>query len=592
MVLSFGCVYVIQGSDVPSDLSQSEIAHNFLGLIKKFLQGIARLDYYESDGLYIDLPDNKIFKIWWADKGSGNILRPFASPKVTIEDIDGECLLQQNNKDIKDNQFSLGTLLKLFIKTKIKTAVHTLLEAYKDSLNGWGWLLNSKLSAVEVFGLKLYLLMKHDFGKNVDRKKIEIIRLLFRLSQSDIVSIFDSEHSLFSYLPTSLFEKLKIDANWLAFIDDMWKKLRLNARKYTFDDDGVYDVNQMGIFVCGYEFSNKYDAQECFETIKNKSNYSYADFRNDVEKNTQLKYFGVSNNFKEFGKITKESHIASLPEKVKEWSLAVSGGAKVALIEVNEKKYWVVYANDKLSTIDSIHMILICFLKAMEEYKGIKAQNNTDVSVRAQYTQETSKEREQILRDIEDLEKEKIKLQEQLFPRKQKADSFLKEIKSLESVHGCSVFDKKALEDVRSSYKKLVDEINIVENNVKRIEKTIRDLRNSPKYFLGEYEIKDIRKITIWQLVLEVFIKSPEFKHVLADINCVEQYKIVKDNLYKRIGNILNNSIDFEKNQEMWGYIVASIFPDLNGYLADIKKDKKDQKNISSDTFLNALLGV
>jgi hypothetical protein len=78
---------------------------------------------------------------------------------------------------------------------------------------------------------------------------------------------------------------------------------------------------------------------------------------------------------------------------------------------------------------------------------------------------------------------------------------------------------------------------------------------------------------------------------VLQDINVVEQYKIVKDNLYKRMGNILKNSSDFEKNPEIWSYVIASMFPELHGYIADLKH-KQASQDTYYDTVLNALLGI
>ena len=68
-LLSFVSVVIPHALDRKSDSTSLSLNPNeekeqdFARLIKKNLQYLKELDYYESEGLSIDLPGNKIFKI-------------------------------------------------------------------------------------------------------------------------------------------------------------------------------------------------------------------------------------------------------------------------------------------------------------------------------------------------------------------------------------------------------------------------------------------------------------------------------------------------------------------------------------------------
>ncbi|MCK4650602.1 hypothetical protein KAT08_00345 [Candidatus Babeliales bacterium] len=573
------------------DLKSKKDSKDFSKLIEKNLRNLKDLDYYESEGLSIILPGNKVFKVCWHDKGSGNILSPFESVKAVIEDLDGKTDINDSKKKDPD-KFSLEDFAKLFIKTKIKKSLQSFYGDYKQMFGSWGWLIKNELSSVEVFAIKLVLLMIHDFGDKEINRKIEILRLLFRLSQSKVFNLLDKKSSVFSYLPKDLSEKLKINISeeWQEFIDKMWKGLTEGLNNHNFDKDGQFDKNSFGVMACGFVFDESLEALECFEKLSNKKNYTEIDFQDEVEKNVSWHY-NTYKNFKDFGRISSNTELDFIPEKIKKEILSVIDFPKVKLINVSDTQSWIIYVSDKLSLFETINLLFSVLIKGFEEYKEIKKENDGFMQENENEFK-NSEEMEKILRRIEQLEKKKNDLKISFYYAGEKAQKTFFELEEKEKKAGSykSKLSMALIKKAKEKYKKDVENRDKLKNKLEIVEKEIYKLKSTPEYFLSDYDVKHLEKNGIWGLVIDSFVNSPELKRVLSDINCAEKYKIVKSNLYKRIVYIFKKSQNVKENFELWNYILTSIFPDLTSLMEDLKVEWKD--NGFYDEILNSVFGL
>ena len=176
--------------------------------------------------------------------------------------------------------------------------------------------------------------MNHSFKGQEIRQKVEVLRLLVRLSQSGVFKILDKNKPLSSYIPKNfieIFAGTSISQQWIDFIDNMWKTLAEGTAKCEFGADGAFNKNQLGISCSGFVFNNSNLAQFCFDKLKNKQDDDVSDLKEIIETIVKVsdgeivcfedfKKFGDMSNYlfvgqKDFGRVNSDS--TDLPEKLK-----------------------------------------------------------------------------------------------------------------------------------------------------------------------------------------------------------------------------------------------------------------------------------
>ncbi len=554
----------------------------FFSLIKQDWQEINELNYFKADKLLIDLPNNQAFEISWGFGGSGDILTPFPALKFDLKSFDSEKV--QSDEEQKNKNF-WQNLVKTFLKSKAKKKIKDKLGEYTKDLPALEWLLKAKNSPVATFTLKLWLLSRYQFDGQEIRKKVEILRLLFRLAQSGVLNILDHNKSLFSYLPEEVNEVLNenISHDLRNFIDDMWTGLGKGFKQYEFDKDGSYNKDKVGIRVYGFVFNDKDFAQECFDksvisgfisedelvqNVKKKSD-TCNEYHPDIidikrfldVKDTSYKF--VSDH--DFGRINGDTKVSLeladyLPEEIKENVLACDDFPKVLMVE-NGNEFWVIYVKDKLAFWDTVKLSFVSLLKAFEEYRQIRIKGNDIVNIDQEPIKLTNEQRE----ELENLLGKKMIRIKELELYEAKIGQQKKVVQKKEAAGVKSQFYKDSLRLAKKKLNNLIKEKENCENDLKIVNKRIRDLelKANSVLDLSSDDDKNLGK-NILKLLLKVFVHSPELKGMFTAFNGKDViYKLIKENLLKRLAYILRDSENFEDNIEIYEYIIGELFPEL-----------------------------
>ncbi len=584
--------------------------NRFVELCQENIKGIMDADFYTSTKLSFALPNNRRIEIELGDqeKGSGNIFREFPTIKARI--LEPSCGV---SNEVKNKEFSLMDLAIILGKNELRKILENDLDCLKD-LPFISWISDLKVTPIKFFALKLFLLMKHDFGGNNFRKKIEIVRLLFRLSQSEQFNLVDQDRPLSSYLPDDvkryvreLMPVSKDGFNWLKFIDEMWLGLGSGFKDYEFAQDGAFNRSKIGIDICGFIFSNAELAQKCCNMLKNNPNCKKANLDELVKdavdnfggqvisykkfmrlKKSREKYNFAA--FKDFGKIKDDQD--SLPKELKDKLLSSSTFPRVAMHSVSDDEIWVVFACDGLNMVDTSKLLFVTMLKAFKEYAQIRAQEPA-VSLEDAFSQEELEAKaEKVEEDANNLEQFNIEKKELEYRKALiifKLKNLEKDIEKRRVKASKSLIEKELLKQKEDEYQHLITEKEGYEKELDTLEKEIRNLQDSsffPIKLIGE------EKTGLFGVVNTFFnalIQSPELKEMFAILNSDnEMYKAIKDTLLQRVAVILKTSEHVRDNLEVYEYIFETLLPDLKESFDFVVKDIKN----STQGIMPLMLGL
>lgn len=598
-VVLFTNVFSLNINCMSSDSSEGVQKTSVVELIKNDLEIFKGTNYFTAKEVLVPLSDKKAVNIYWGFGGSGDILKSFPALEIRVDDLKGD---QDSSKESK---FSWQKILALFFKKKIQNKVEVF--SGSDLTN---WFLKAKNSGLPTFVLKLFLLGNYDFEGQEIRQKVEMCRLLFRLLNSEIFTLFDHSKSLFSYLPEVVAETLKesVSSELLSFVDEMWNGIGNGFNEYEFNPDGSYKKENEGIKVNGFVFNNKVFAKECFvrsktsgviseDLMKNMvANKRSDDFYNklfdlkdfaDKKRTDRYKLVGYHN----FGRITNNTKASEdfsenyLPEKIKEKVLSKDDDSDILFVEISDNEYWVLYRNDKLSVWGTAKYSVASLFKMFEEYKKVSGNNNLDVS---ENLEEPVKLTEKQKSELINLKSNKVDLEKKIDSVEKKLQNLNKELAKKEAD-----FDK-----YKDDYSKLLMDYAQKACDNCKIEldlftENLNDIKDKIRLFeIKTYSMVDISSEeallgkNIVKLLFQVAFGSPEFRSILQAFRSDSPiYDPIKKELLVRLTYILRDSANFEENKEIFEYLIEMFVPKFKD---DFRKIVKNNKN--ENTFFDAAL--
>lgn len=559
----------------------------FSDLIKVNWEKIKNLEYFTSKNLTISLPNNQEFYIDWGFSGSGDILSAF--PKIetvfraTAEIQDSEKSLELGGTESDGSSFS--SLLKIFLKSKLKVLLKEKFEQYSKEFAVFDWILKVDQSPFAPFVLKTLLLSKHSFDGDNSRRNIEIVRLLIRLVQSGLFNAADYQKSIFSFLPEPVKEFLEqnLSGDVTKFIDEVWASFGKGLKEYEFDSTGSYDSKKIGTFTSGYVFDDAKIASDCFDKIKAKKDVlSYSAFEDEMGKNIPAtyetidfkdfaKYKGMKNykfvGYQSFGRVNKDSVIVAdadkyLPEKIKNEILLATGLPKILKIEVSDKETWILYATEKLNFVETIKMSFVSFLKGYEEFRHIRAE---DFSVSDEAVEKTKLSDAEVA-ELKNLyaEKNNLKKELEVFENKRKKSEL--DLQKQKACSGKDQFSQDLLAIEQEKYDQLLEVGLKLKEDLLKIEKRVRELEIKAADNLLELPDASATGKNAFKLLLNVFVTSPELHEMFAAFKDSDpKYKDIRKNIVRRLTYVFRNTENFRENLEIYQYLMTLMFPEFKG---------------------------
>jgi hypothetical protein len=591
-------------TEEPVEKSVSE--PNFLSnLFKENLDRIKNLNYYTSKDLTLKLPNNQELYIDWGFTGSGDVLSPFSEIKTEFRSSEGSDKKQIDSDVDKGSAYS--ALLKLFLKSKLKSALKAKLIDYAHDISALDWILSVEQNAFSPFILKLLLLGKQPFEQGQEVKRnIELLRLFLRLVQSGAFKLTNTKKTLFSYLPKEVadFVEQNISPDFKKFIDEMWAIFGKKFKEYNFDPSGAYDIEQLGAYATGFVFHDAKDvADECLKKLNlikkaKPENFTSSLFEEEVEKLKPSSYEVVEmDNFEEvkrlknyrfighnsFGRVTKDSVSGiSLPEKVKSEILSGSNntaqGPQILKVEVSDKETWLIYVSPKLTFLDTLKLSFISILQGYEEFKKLRAQ---DLALADSEELKKAKLSEEEIEELKNLYVQKNTAKEALSFSESKTKKELLVLQNKKDSVGKDKLSQDLVRIEQKNYDKMVAGSKELREKLDNIIKRIGELEQKANDVLLNFaqDDKTIGK-NIAKLFTQVFVSSPEFKSMFDAFNgSDEKYAIVRKNLIKRLTNIFKNSENFTENLEIYKFIILYMFPEFRNQFDELVASQNLKEN-------------
>ncbi|MFA5074516.1 MAG: hypothetical protein WC436_00215 [Candidatus Babeliales bacterium] len=456
-----------------------------VNLLRNNVKNLEKLSYLKSTNHSIILPNNQELEIDWGFNGSGSLLEPFSQIKLKLKQIS-----EQNVQDSKDNEkFSLTEFLKVIAQSKLSEKLESswsILQQYFPNLD---WLLQEKDSPIKIFAIKLFILLKDSTlnGQNL-RKKVEILRLLFRLNLSNAFSkSFDKSKKLSDYLPNNFKHLLPKDNDLIKFIDDTWIKI--------------------------------------------------------------INVFTESNN----------------------------------MLEDCDKPL-----EKKLDLIQTYKLLFVALVKSFNEYKTAKLANTNKTDVVK--IKELSKQEQELL---DELKNSKNKLSDTFNLINCRVAELGSRINKLNL--SSDQIDKDIYFYLNEDFKKIKSEKLEFEKQIKEIQYKIDELEYGVEIRSEDVNLSSSLSSTPFVVLINVLLKSPEFREMAMDINGNKDYSKIKETLNKRIEFIFKNSDHIKKNLKIYNYIIKTLFPkDIQSAFEELIVDlsKKEGKELNTKELTTAVLSL
>jgi len=580
----------------------------FVDQLKDNFNNIKDLDYFKSTEAFIKIYNFKIgFKWGEKERGSGALFSTLPTIPLKIE-------IEKNEEAKEDKKFALLDFAKLIAENELKKGLKKGLNDYKD-LPGFSNLadlvkiIGTELTPIKFFAIKLATLMNQPFKGQEIRQKVEVLRLLVRLSQSGVFNTLDKNKPLSSYIPKNFMEVFagtSISQQWIDFIDNIWKTLAEGVSKYEFDADGAYDKNKLGVSCSGFVFNNPKFAQFCFDKLKDKQDDDFSNFEETIETIAKVsdgqvicfedfKEVGDRENYlfvgkKDFGRINGDS--IDLPEELKNEVLS-NDDSTIKFVDVNENEKWIVFASDKLSMFDTVKMLFVTLLKTFEEYKDIKSQDINGFLLEQEEVQEELSENDILLQGFY-AQKDVLNIQlKALGLAKEKLRT---EIEKLQQAGVKTGLKQKYLDSLLVKFDEKAKQQDELISEVDQIVEEIIELGGNgflEEINLDETSNKESVAKKLLKFVLNTFFKSPEFEGMLKDINESNdvKYKKIKEDLFKRLSYIFKNSEHVKDHLDVYEYLIKNLFPELHDTFDNLTNDLKDEDDVEQ-LIGKALLGM
>ncbi|MCF7799391.1 hypothetical protein K9L05_02825 [Candidatus Babeliales bacterium] len=458
-----------------------------INLLRSNIKNLDELSYLKSTKHLIVLPNNQELEIDWGFNGSGSLLESFPKMKLRLKPASAQVIQEPQ----ENQKFSLKELLKIIAQSKLSEKLESswnILQQYFPNLD---WLLQEQNSSIKIFAVKLFILLKDKTldGQNL-RKKIEILRLLFRLNLSTTFSeSFDKNKKLSDYLPDN-FKYLFSDNNDLIkFIDDTWLKV--------------------------------------------------------------INVFTESNN----------------------------------ILDNADKQL-----DKKFDFMQTYKLLFIALVKNFNEYKIAKFNNIDNADASNDIQKKELSEQEQIL--LESLKIAKDKLSEKFNLINARVAELETKLSKLNI--STDAIDKDIYFYLNEDFKKINAEKIEYEKQIKEIQYKIDELEYGVEIRPEDVNFSSNLNSMPFMVLINILLKSPEFREMAADFNNNNVYSSIKETLNKQIEFIFKNSDHVKKNLKIYKYIIKTLFPNMQSAVENIAADlsEKDEKELNTQELAAAVLGL
>ncbi len=521
------------------------------------------LNYLTSKSIAFDLPKNIKVSLDWGYAGHGDILEPFHGVQLNVKK---EEKLDQINKT-KD-EFQVKELTKKIVTDLVvNKAADYLNNGNSNTLSNLppivSWLAkrilkNGQLYPLEEFLLKSYFLYRSPMEAGFENyKKIEFLALLLKLAISKpftgLVNV-DSKNAL------DLLDKIQdyVEPEFLGFLTEMFLSYQDNFSDCDFNSINIESDEKVKV---GFVFANKQMANACYELFKYNTDYeTISDFKKRVENFVQEFVTQDSNiwtsvtNYKvvSFDDFTKYKNSSFKFVGYKDFGVDVSynkANFGVYLDEKSDDENWVycVAKNDSGLNYKIIKYFVAAVFKAVDEYKKINSYDASEILNKIDL--------DTLKKNYKNFEVAKVSLEKEI--NKIEAEIKEKEEKISSGWLWNSWFKEKYQEEVVALNTE--KEINVKKLNV------ITAKMNELDAIICNYDIDSLLvkvKDKSFSDVLKIVILSDvRIAKIINNIMSKPEYKIVKDNIIKRMGLIFSNS---KLVREYWNsieYVLINAFP-------------------------------
>ena len=489
--------------------------------------------------------------------------------------------------------------------------------------------------------------MRHTFPEGLEfKRKVELLRLVFRLSQSKVHDLIDKKRSLLSYFPEEL--KLILEDNvpveWIKLVNDMWEGLSNGFDNCEFLEDGSYNKSKAGRSVYGFVFDNEDLAQRCYDNLSNNKISNNSDLEEEIQKTAgsayqiieypdYLNFHGLRDykfiGQKDFGRINNESQ--DLPQNLKNEVLNAQSLSKVIKVKVSDKEIWLLRVSEKLSVLDALKLSSASLFKTFKEYETIKANfpelNDSSIdngSIDNSSVQNMLVEDSEYIDPATELYAQRQDLNNKINGNLIKLQKAEKDLSTRNQNSTGSGLDKRLIQIAE----KKVNDFNEIQEQLKsdliKIESKIKVIQKNPFNIFGlsldslsldslnqdslnqdssnqdslnqdssnqdssnqNYNVKNILK-----LVADTVIKSPELSGMIDAVNSRSPaFSVLKENLFKRIIGIVRNTDNLKENLEIYKYFVSTLFPEFQVTFEKLTQDLKATDNL--DLLTDAFFGL
>lgn len=515
------------------------------------------LSYFYSEGLSLDLPNGVVLSLNWDYKGHGDVLAPFKGIKPIISK-------KTSNSD--SNEFSVKEATKLLLTniaaTKAKKFIDGDLDEYLKNLpSSIIWFAkrivkNGRLTPAEEFLLKSYLLYVTPLDAGYENLKIaEQVALFVKFVRSDL---FDDLGSTF------VLENLVnyFEPEFLEFLLEVAFSFKDGFQDYDFDE---IEVKKEEPHIVGYLFKNKEIARQCYDSINAPDKVSINKFKNSVEtivtnrkgiyaspmakivsvtdfetyKNSSFDFVG----FKDFGQTVDPAFLAGINGEL-------NNG--LHLISKSDTDHWVILVGlkDNFAALNLLKYTVAALGRALHEYKQIS---------KFDYKESFKEIDVALLKDKkESLEQKQVKLENKI----KKLNAKIKKYSAPRFFFFGRPKDKSAADNAEMKKVKSLKKFDSVKRKLSEIKAVL--FSSDVDVLLAECKNKGIKEV-----FGNIFLKDHRILKIYNDVRYNSDYKIIKNNLIKRLALVSAKS---DVIKEYWPTIEYILLNSLPLYETEIKK--------------------
>lgn len=575
---------------------------NFSVLVDQNKSLIDNLDYYKSKEVAFNFPNGKQLALNWDGIGHGDLFEPFKGIIPQIRSID----VLTNDSDQEFNFKNLAKkTLKLFAKNKIKSFIGSDLDLFLAKLPPSArWIVekvvkNGKLNPFEEFVLRSFILYKTPFDTDKQAlKQAEFIALLFKLAITQGQDILNVKKDFGQYFAKNEILNELFGKGFVSFATDTLSFIQKDTSYSNLENVAKKSVSTIRV---GYLFKDADLAKQCFDKFLLAEEYSLKDFKAIAEsfiKNLVIDsqdIWSVKNYeivpFEQFVEY-KDSFFGNFVGIRQNFDneLLVDIKPGVCLFS-DENGYWVGFKSqkDEFDFYETFKFAIAAVSQAFKDYMVIKKSVVISDSSFLGYVKPIdhvsvteSKEKLNNLLQAKEYIKDELSV----------IDFEIKEIGKKLDLSLNNLWNKYFTNSYQENLKDLIDRKAKKENQLLNIEQEIKKMNIGLYYLSVPGQPKDFSDKGVIAISADMFLSNPKIQEFIQNINQNPEYKIVKEDLIKRLATIFGKSYYVKEYWEIAQYVLSNLIPDYKNDFANFAKNLNQQGDSDAAELLLSFVGL